>query len=69
MTVYSRVGCAPCVQLKKLLAYKGIAYEEKKAEGEAYNNLANLHGSTVPLVVHEDKVVVGYYPQLILALV
>lgn len=46
--------------VKKYLGTKNVDYKELQAEGEEYEQLANLYGFTVPLVVNGDRGMVGY---------
>lgn len=53
--VYTRENCAYCPQVKKYLSYKQIPYEERRAEGKKYHELADTYGVTVPLVYNDTN--------------
>jgi len=59
MTLFSRPTCAPCATLKHYLKRKGVTYIEKPAEGDEYALYAQKYGFTVPLLIKDDKAVVG----------
>ena len=61
--VWSNEGCTYCEQAKKLLASKGIEYEERNlAEGWSVQQLheAVPGARTVPQIFVDDKYVGGY---------
>ena len=61
--VWSNVGCTYCEQAKKLLASKGIEYEERNlAEGWSVQQLHEVvpGARTVPQIFVDDKYVGGY---------
>lgn len=61
MIVYTKPGCAPCVQLKKYLKMKDISYEERDtSEDKNLEELTKLGVTTVPTTVIGDSIIVGY---------
>lgn len=58
--IYTRPGCVYCPQVKKFCEAKGIAYEEKPAEGPEYEAAAQGYGWNVPLVTNGKTTMMGY---------
>lgn len=62
VTIYSRVGCAPCISLKRYLTTKGIKYEELSLDDkpELADKIMKQFGyMIVPITVIGDEVVAG----------
>ncbi|HYG59260.1 MAG TPA: glutaredoxin family protein [Symbiobacteriaceae bacterium] len=64
ITVYTSVGCPYCVQLKRWLDERNLAYTEKNvSENQAYFDELHARGIfTSPVVLIDDTPVVGYRP-------
>lgn len=61
--LYSKDPCPYCVNAKRLLANKGVAYEEIDLtdKPEEMQKIKNQFGwKTVPIIVINDKLIGGY---------
>ena len=70
ITVYSRVSCGPCKELKKYLSYKQVEYQEVDADTI---DLQALTGSRiVPTVIVDtdegQRIITGYNPSALASL-
>ena len=63
ITIYSTTWCPSCVSAKRLLAERGIPYNEINIEKEnmSRDNLAKITGgSTVPQIIINEKTIGGF---------
>ena len=69
--VYSSESCAPCKMVKKLLNSKNIKFETRDIDNSSWQDevFSLTKQVSVPVVLVEDEVVVGYNPSRLLQLV
>lgn len=67
VTIFTSSSCPICKQAKMYLQSKNIPFEEKNTtnDKEAQEELKKLNLDVVPVIVANDKVLVGFKPEML----